>query len=107
MQRAAQSSPSPQPKRRFPLWLSEFSLSEQAFPQVGALSSMSFTREGNGEWGGWITSVTLTGAKGSQTLSGDAFRQALNLRSAWLTVQPTTQKQLLDALVARLAPWGS
>lgn len=60
---------------------------EAAWPQVGDLTSIQLTdRNGAGEWGGRVGTVTLTGSTGSITLSGDAFYQALGLQSAWLSI---------------------
>ncbi len=66
---------------------------EKAWPAVGKLSSLSFTRDGNGDLGGRVTSVTLTGSLGglptSVKVSGDDFRFRLGpLRSTWLKLTP-------------------
>jgi stage II sporulation protein D len=59
---------------------------EQAWPRVGDLTRIDITsRDGNGAWGGRVGSITLTGSGGQVTVSGDAFRSALGLRSTWLT----------------------
>ena len=60
---------------------------ERAWPQVGDLQSISVTsRDGNGQWGGRVRWITLSGKQGSQTVSGDDFYQRLHLRSAWLNL---------------------
>jgi stage II sporulation protein D len=60
---------------------------EQAWPAVGDLAQIDITsRDGNGAWGGRVGSITLTGTAGQVTVSGDAFRSALGLRSTWLTI---------------------
>ena len=66
---------------------------EKAWPQVGTLSNMSFARDGNGDFGGRVTSVTLTGSLGglptSVKVSGDDFRFRLGpLKSTWLKLAP-------------------
>jgi stage II sporulation protein D len=59
---------------------------EKAWPKVGDLTGVAVTRrDGNGEWGGRIRSLTLTGTKDSVVVSGDTFRSVLGLRSTWLT----------------------
>ncbi|MCD4526983.1 SpoIID/LytB domain-containing protein [Nocardioides sp. cx-173] len=59
---------------------------ERVWPRIGDLTGLTVTRrDGNGEWGGRVRSLTLTGTKGSVVVSGDAFRSALGLRSTWLT----------------------
>jgi len=51
---------------------------------IGTLRSLAFTRDGKGAWfGGRVTRVTLTGSSGSVTLTGEAFRSGLGLRSTY------------------------
>jgi stage II sporulation protein D len=60
---------------------------EKAFPAIGDLQSVEvLTRDGNGMWGGRATSVQLSGAKTSTTISGDTFRSIFGLRSTYFTV---------------------
>lgn len=59
---------------------------ERAWPGVGDLKRIVVTgRDGNGEWGGRITAMTLRGSAGVVRVSGDTFRSVLGLRSTWLT----------------------
>jgi len=59
---------------------------EKRWPKVGDLTGIAVTsRDGNGEWGGRVRSVTLTGTAGSVVVSGDTLRSVLGLRSTWLT----------------------
>jgi stage II sporulation protein D len=59
---------------------------EQRWPQVGDLTSIAVTsRDGNGEWGGRVQSLTLTGTAGSVVVPGETLRSLLGLRSTWLT----------------------
>ena len=53
---------------------------------VGRVTKVAVTRDGKGAYGGRATSVTVTGTAGSKTLTGDAFRIALGLRSTLFTV---------------------
>jgi hypothetical protein len=43
-------------------------------------------RDGNGQWGGRITTLTLQGTSGSVDLTGSDFRYAFGLRSEWFQV---------------------
>jgi SpoIID/LytB domain protein len=64
---------------------------EKRFPAIGDLTRIQFTkRTGNGEWGGRVVKVKLTGSAGTKTISGEDLRFALGLRSEWvdLTVAP-------------------
>ena len=59
---------------------------ERKFPAIGNLKKITVTRrDGNGDWGGRIVSLTLVGGKGSRNLSGDEARSILGLRSTWFT----------------------
>jgi SpoIID/LytB domain protein len=61
-----------------------------AFPQVGSLQQLVITgRDGDGLWGGRVTSVTVVGSSGSVATTGSAFQDALGLRSPWFRPQPT------------------
>lgn len=58
-----------------------------AWPAVGTPTSVDvLTRDGNGDWGGRVLTVQIAGTAGSVTVSGAAFRSALNLKSDWFTV---------------------
>lgn len=61
---------------------------ESRWPSIGDLRSLDVTRNGFGDWGGRVTSVTLVGSEGSVTLSGDTFPRALGLPSNWFRVRP-------------------
>ena len=57
---------------------------EAAWPTIGTWTGVSVTsRSGQGEWGGRVLSVTVSGSAGSVSLTGDAFRRAIGLRSNW------------------------
>jgi peptidoglycan hydrolase-like amidase len=59
---------------------------ERAFPAIGDLRRIVVSRrDGNGDWGGRLVTLRLSGSKGAATVSGDAFRSALGLRSTWVT----------------------
>lgn len=59
---------------------------QRTWPALGRLTSIEVTgRDGNGQWGGRITSLILHGTKNDKHLSGDEFRSGLGLRSTWLS----------------------
>ncbi len=60
---------------------------ESQWPAVGDLQQVEVvSRDGNGQWGGRVRSIRLKGTGGAVTLSGDAFRSGLGLRSTWVTL---------------------
>jgi SpoIID/LytB domain protein len=66
---------------------------QKAWPGVGTLVNLSFTRDGLGaHLGGRVTSVTLTGTLGaiptSVKVTGDDFRFRLGLKSTWFQLAP-------------------
>jgi stage II sporulation protein D len=63
---------------------------EKAFPGIGNLTGIRFAgRDGNGEWGGRVGTVTVTGSAGAKTVSGADFRFLLGLRSEWIDLTVT------------------
>lgn len=68
---------------------------------VGAAQLITVNgRDGNGDWGGRTTSVTVSGTTGTVTLTGVAFAGKLGLRSEWWTLPagspPNRQLQAVD-----------
>ena len=58
-----------------------------AYPAIGRLTAVRVdARDGNGDWGGRVSSVTLLGSSGSAQLSGDEFRWVFGLPSDWWTI---------------------
>jgi SpoIID/LytB domain protein len=58
-----------------------------AYPAIGTFSSMSVTaRNGNGDFGGRVSQLTLTGTGGSVSVTGSGFAAALNLKSNWFAL---------------------
>lgn len=61
-------------------------LIESKWPGIGNLNRIRVNqRDGHGEWGGRVGSVTLVGGRGRVTVSGDTLRYTLGLRSPWVT----------------------
>ncbi|GAB6983674.1 SpoIID/LytB domain-containing protein [Nocardioides pyridinolyticus] len=59
---------------------------ERAWPRIGDLRRIVVNRrDGNGQWGGRVATLTLRGTGGRVQVSGDTFRSALGLRSTWVT----------------------
>ncbi|MFN8193529.1 MAG: SpoIID/LytB domain-containing protein [Nocardioidaceae bacterium] len=59
---------------------------EARYPAIGNLTRLRVdARDGNGDWGGRVSSVTLIGSKARVTVSGDSFRSTMGLRSTLLT----------------------
>jgi len=60
---------------------------EAAYPVIGSFTSLNVTaRNGDGDLGGRVNELTLTGAAGSVTVTGSAFAAALNLKSNWFAL---------------------
>ncbi len=59
---------------------------ERRFPSIGDLRRLVVVgRDGNGQWGGRVTSLRVVGSKATVTVSGDTARSILGLRSTWFT----------------------
>jgi SpoIID/LytB domain protein len=60
-----------------------------AYPSIGTLTQLLITgRDGNGTWGGRVTSMSVVGSDGSTTVTGADFQAALGLRSDWFRPAP-------------------
>ncbi|GAC1369169.1 MAG: hypothetical protein NVSMB32_14040 [Actinomycetota bacterium] len=65
------------------------SLLEAAYPSIGTLQSIQVTsRNGLGDMGGRVLSLSISGSSGSVTDSGNGFAANLGLRSNWFQVVP-------------------
>ena len=70
-------------------WTKSLSISslQSKYPTVGTLRALRIDkRDGINAWGGRISSVTVIGASGSKTVTGDSFRTTMGLRSTWWTI---------------------
>jgi stage II sporulation protein D len=62
---------------------------ESAYPALGTLRNLTITgRDGNGVWGGRVTSLDLVGSKSTVSLSGTDLRVEFGLRSEWFRPIP-------------------
>ena len=60
---------------------------ESAWPTLGTLESVNITsRNGYGQWGGRVLSMTLVGSDHDVTVSGNDFADALGLKSNWFSL---------------------
>ena len=65
------------------VWDSTF---ESRWPSLGNLRRITVVRrDGNGDWGGRVTSLRLVGSRNTVTVTGDTMRSVLGLRSTWVT----------------------
>ncbi len=63
---------------------------EATWPQLGTLETVSISaRNGYGDWGGRVTSMTLVGSGQNVVVTGDQFAAAFNLMSDWFIVTNT------------------
>jgi SpoIID/LytB domain protein len=59
---------------------------QSTWPQLGTLQSIAITsRNGYGDWGGRVLSMTLVGTSQNVVVTGDQFAAAFNLLSDWFT----------------------
>jgi SpoIID/LytB domain protein len=73
---------------------------QKQWPQIGTLTSISLTRDGHGDFGGRVTTATLTGSGGSVKVSGDDLRYVMGDagRSTWFRLAPATPRSLAERL---------
>jgi SpoIID/LytB domain protein len=64
---------------------------DAAYPAIGTLSAINITsRDGNGDFGGRVDMLTLTGSGGSVSLTGSEFAGTFGLKSNWFTLGTAT-----------------
>ncbi len=69
-------------------WTSTLTLAQLQgdFPTLGTLQGLTVTqRNGYGDWGGRVMSITVSGSNGSVTISGEQFAWDTGLNSDWFT----------------------
>lgn len=60
-----------------------------AWPSVGTVQRLQITqRDGDGGWGGRVTSITIIGSKTSIAVSGKTFQYRFGMRSSLFTAAP-------------------
>lgn len=60
------------------------------WPSVGLVIALRVReRDGNGDWGGRVRSVQITGTSSSLTMSGSTFAQAIGMRHPWWRGRPS------------------
>jgi SpoIID/LytB domain protein len=65
---------------------------QATWPQLGTFESFTVTaRNGFGDWGGRVTSMTLVGSAQDVVVTGDQFAAAFNLRSDWFIATDALQ----------------
>jgi SpoIID/LytB domain protein len=66
------------------------------YPSIGSFVALNvLTRNGYGEWGGRVQTLSVIGTAGSVTVTGTAFRSAMGLRDTWFNPRGSaTQAEL-------------
>ena len=60
---------------------------DTAYPSIGAFTSLEVTaRNGDGDEGGRVDEMTVSGTGGSVSVTGSAFAAAMNLKSDWFSL---------------------
>ncbi|HEY0891069.1 MAG TPA: SpoIID/LytB domain-containing protein [Nocardioides sp.] len=89
-QRAQADPYDPWPGNPMRSWTTRVSASRiaAAWPSIGTLTGVQVLgRDGNGEWGGRVLTLRLTGTAGRAVdVDGSTFRTKLGLRSQWFSV---------------------
>ncbi len=78
-----------------------------AYPTIGTFTGITVTaRNGDGDLGGRVLSMTVAGTDGSVTVTGDQFRSALGLKSNWFALAgaPQTRANTIRTGATALAP---
>ena len=87
-------------------WTSTLTLSQLQgdFPTLGTLQGLTVTqRNGYGDWGGRVMSITVSGSNGSVTISGEQFAWDTGLNSDWFTFTGSGLTLSPDAAAAATA----
>lgn len=75
------------------------------YPAIGTFAGLTVTsRNGYGEWGGRVLSLTLTGSAGSVSVSGASFRSAMGLKDTWFNVRSASSPPAPTDCGTRVAP---
>jgi SpoIID/LytB domain protein len=64
---------------------------QAAYPSIGTLTSLNvISRNGDGDMGGRVLTMSVSGTAGSVSTTGNAFAAALGLRSNWFSFNGST-----------------
>jgi SpoIID/LytB domain protein len=64
---------------------------QSAYPSIGTLTSLNvISRNGDGDMGGRVLTMSVAGTAGSVTTTGNGFAAALGLRSNWFSFNGST-----------------
>jgi SpoIID/LytB domain protein len=73
------------------------------YPAIGTFVALDvLSRNGFGEWGGRVQSLSVVGTAGSVTVTGSAFRSAMGLRDTWFN--PRGSATLAELCLGRVPP---
>lgn len=73
-----------------------------AYPAIGTFTGLTvLTRNGLGDWGGRVLTMSVQGSGGAVTVTGEAFRARFGLKSNWFNVRGSIPP---DPCVGRGAP---
>ncbi len=90
-------------------WSSSLTLAQiqSDFPTLGTLQGLTVTqRNGYGDWGGRVMSITVSGTNGSVTISGEQFAWDTGLNSDWFTFTGSGIALAPDSAAASTTPAG-
>ncbi len=90
-------------------WSSTLTLAQiqSDFPTLGTLQGLTVTqRNGYGDWGGRVMSITVSGTNGSVTISGEQFAWDTGLNSDWFTFTGSGIALSPDSAAASTTPAG-
>ncbi|MDA8208765.1 MAG: hypothetical protein M0Z92_07160 [Actinomycetota bacterium] len=88
-------------------WSSTLTLAQLQgdFPTLGTLQGLTVTqRNGYGDWGGRVMSITVSGSNGSVTISGEQFAWDVGINSDWFTFTGTGITLSPDSAAASTTP---
>ena len=75
------------------------------YPAIGTFTGITIVaRNGYGDWGGRVTSMRVEGTSGSVTVTGDAFKSALGLKSNWFAVRGQPSEPPIEDCGTRTPP---
>lgn len=65
---------------------------QKAYPSIGTFKSIQVTeRDGDGNWGGRVERLKITGSTGSVSVSGSSFKAKFSLKERYFTIASGAQ----------------